>query len=120
MKKIIRLTENDLTNIIKRVIEEQEVNINYNKAIQCFLVKKGIKDNSGQVLKIDGSIGKLPNSKSAQAIQKYQQKIGVTDDGVWGNETKTKIPPSDLEIFKQCISDEGDIIDKGLHFFGLD
>jgi hypothetical protein len=44
----------------------------------------------------------------------------VTDDGVWGNETKTKIPPSDLEIFKQCISDYGDIIDKGKRWLGLD
>ena len=76
-KKIIRLTERDLTNIVKRVISEQDVDSNYNRAIQCFLNKKGIKDNTGQPLKLDGSIGNLPNSKSAQAIVKYQKKIGI-------------------------------------------
>ena len=93
---------------------------NYNSAIQCFLNKKGIKDDSGQSLKLDGSIGNLPNSKSAQAIAKYQSSIGVDDDGVWGYETNTKMPPKDKMIYKQCISDHGDLFDKGLHLFGLD
>jgi peptidoglycan hydrolase-like protein with peptidoglycan-binding domain len=119
-KKIIRLTEKDLTNIVKRVISEQDVDSNYNRAIQCFLNKKGIKDNTGQPLKLDGSIGNLPNSKSAQAIAKYQAKIGVSTDGVWGSETKTKMPQSDMVIYKQCVSDYGDIIDKGKHWLGLD
>ena len=64
-KKIIKLTESDLTRIVKRVIAEQEDG-NYKKGIQCFLNKRGIKDDSGQSLKIDGSIGNYPNSKTAQ------------------------------------------------------
>ena len=119
-KKIIKLTEGDLMNIVKRVIQEQDENYNSNKAIQCFLNKKGIKDNTGQALKLDGSIGNLPDSKSAQAIAKYQSSIGVDDDGVWGYETNTKMPPKDKMIYKQCISDHGDIIDKGMHLLGLD
>jgi hypothetical protein len=119
-KKVIKLTEGDLMNIVKRVIKEQDDNYKINMAIQCFLNKKGVKDDSGQSLKLDGSIGNLPNSKSAQAIAKYQSSIGVDDDGVWGYETNTKMPPKDKMIYKQCISDHGDIIDKGMHWLGLD
>jgi hypothetical protein len=119
-KKIIKLTENDLRNIVKRVISEQTENYNINMAIQCFLNKKGIKDDAGQPLKMDGSIGNLPNSESAQAIARYQGTIGVAQDGVWGNNTITKMPPKDKMIYKQCISDHGDIIDKGMHWLGLD
>jgi peptidoglycan hydrolase-like protein with peptidoglycan-binding domain len=86
------------------------------KAVQCFLNKKGIKDNSNQQLKVDGLLG----GKTAEALSKYQSKIGVTADGVWGSETYNKMPDKDVQIFKQCISDEGDFIDKGLHMFGLD
>jgi hypothetical protein len=119
-KKIIKLTESDLMNIVKRVIQEQDENYKINMAIQCFLNKKGIKDNNGQSLKLDGSIGNLPNSKSAQAIAKYQSSIGVNEDGVWGYDTNTKMPPKDKVIYKQCASEHGDIIDKGLHLLGLD
>jgi hypothetical protein len=119
-KKIIKLTESDLTRIVKRVIAEQEDG-NYKKGIQCFLNKRGIKDDSGQSLKIDGSIGNYPNSKTAQAIHSYQSKIGVyPTDGVWGEDTMRKMPNKDREMFKQCVSDYGDIFDKGAHFLGLD
>jgi hypothetical protein len=43
-KKIIKLNESDLMNIVKRVIKEQDENYKINMAIQCFLNKKGIKD----------------------------------------------------------------------------
>jgi hypothetical protein len=119
-QKIIRLTESDLTRIVKRVIAEQDDN-HYKKGIQCFLNKKGIKDDSGQSLKIDGSIGNYPNSKSAQAISNYQVKIGVYPaDGVWGEDTMRKMPNKDKEMFKQCVADYGDIIDKGFHWLGID
>ena len=122
MTKIIRLTEKDLTKLVKRVIKEQSemTNYNYNMAVQCFLNKKGIKDNSGQILKMDGSIGNYPKSKTAQAIVKYQSMIGATDDGVWGPDTMDKMPEADKTIYKQCKSDNGDIFDKVVHGFGLD
>ena len=119
-KKIIKLTKSDLTRILKKEIAEQEDG-NYKKGIQCFLNKRGIKDDSGQSLKIDGSIGNYPNSKTAQAISNYQSKIGVYPaDGVWGENTMSKMPNRDKEIFKQCVSDYGDIFDKGAHWLGLD
>ena len=120
-QKIIKLTESDLTRIVKRVIKEQTEGYNYNRAIQCFLNKKGIKDDEGRALVIDGSIGNYPKSKSAQAISNYQAKIGVYPaDGVWGPDTMGKMANKDKEMFKQCVSDYGDILDKGAHFFGLD
>ena len=39
MKKVIKLTEADLTKIVKRVIKEQDEVYNGNMAIQCFLNK---------------------------------------------------------------------------------
>lgn len=119
-KKIIKLTENDLMNIVKRVISEQTETYNFNMAIQCFLNKRGIKDDAGQPLKMDGSIGNYPASKSAQAVYRYQSKIGVDTDGVWGYNTGDSMPPEDKKIFKQCVSEHGDIFDKGLHMLGLD
>jgi hypothetical protein len=119
-KKVIRLTESDLTRIVKRVIAEQEEG-DYKRGIQCFLNKRGIKDDSGQSLKIDGLIGNYPASKTAQAISNYQSKIGVYPaDGVWGEDTMRKMPSKDKEMFKQCVSDYGDIFDKGAHWLGLD
>ena len=94
---------------------------NYNSAIQCFLNKKGVKDDAGQPLKIDGSIGNYPKSKSAQAIAKYQSMINVYPvDGVWGEDTMDAMPEKDKVIFKQCISDYGDLFDKIVHYFGWD
>lgn len=103
------------------VVSEQNENYKINMAIQCFLNKKGVKDDSGQPLKMDGSIGRLPNSKSAQAIARYQGMIKVyPTDGVWGPDTMGKMPDSDKKIYKQCVSDHGDLIDKGRHWLGLD
>jgi hypothetical protein len=103
------------------VISEQTETYNRNMAIQCFLNKKGVKDDAGQSLKMDGSIGNYPDSKSAQAIVKYQTMIKVyPTDGVWGPETMKKMPESDMKIYKDCVSEHGDLFDKGLHFFGLD
>lgn len=119
-KKVVKLTENDLKNIVKRVIKEQDENYKINMTIQCFLNKKGIKDDAGQSLKLDGSIGNLPNSKSAQAVAKYQSMIKVTPDGVWGEDTMDAMPEKDKVIFKQCMSDYGDLFDKIAHYFGWD
>ena len=128
MKKFT-LTEEERKEILeqhkshgyKTIINEQSETINMNKAIQCFLNKKGITDDAGQPLKVDGSIGRYPNSKSAQAIVKYQEMIkSYPTEGVWGADTMKKMPESDKKIYKQCISDHGDIIDKGRHWLGLD
>lgn len=94
---------------------------NYNMAIQCFLNKKGVKDDDGKPLKMDGSIGNWPKSKSAQAIANYQSMIKVYPaDGVWGEDTMDAMPDKDKVIFKQCVSDHGDLFDKIAHYFGWD
>ena len=118
--KIIKLTESDLTRIVKRVIKEQTEGYNFNRGLQCFLNKKGFRDYDGNMLKLDGSIDNYPKSKSAQAIFKYQDTIGVVPDGVWGSNTMDKMPKGDKKVFKECISDYGDIFDKGAHWLGID
>ncbi len=123
MKKYV-LTESQYNKLMDRLISEQPEHYNYNMAIQCFLNKKGIKDDSGQPLKMDGSIGTYPKSKSAQAILNYQQTLKKLDpkymDGTWGEMTMMAMPPQDMVIFKDCKSEHGDIFDKGMHLFGLD
>ena len=93
---------------------------NFNRGVQCFLNKKGFRDNDGNILKLDGSIGNYPKSKSAQAIFKYQDTIGATPDGVWGSETMDKMPEGDKKVFKDCISEYGDLFDKLFHWLGWD
>jgi hypothetical protein len=96
-------------------ILEQDIKTNTNKAIQCFLNKKGIRDNEGKQLSIDGSIGTLAGgSRSAQAIEKYQNIIKVRPDGVWGQETINKMPDNDKKLYQECLVTYGDFIDKGM------
>jgi hypothetical protein len=98
-------------------IEEYEANL----VIQCFLIKKGITDDNNQKIVKDGRIGSLPNSKSAQAISKYQRAIGsYPNDGIWGEDTMKRMPKADKELIKQCAADEGNIFDKFMHWIGMD
>ena len=125
MKKII-ITESQLKKVVDKVLNEQSdlTNYNFNKAVQSFLIKKKITDSNNQPIKKDGSIGTLAkNSKSAQAIAKYQSIIGVEPDGVFGYDTMEKMKtkfPNDYKLWLQCKSEEGDLFDKGAHFLGLD
>jgi len=90
----------------------------YNKAIQCFLNKKGVTDDNGNKLVIDGSIGNYPNSKSAQAIYKYQKMVKAYPvDGKWGQDTMSKMSDEDKKMYKECLSQYEDIIDKIINFF---
>jgi hypothetical protein len=119
MAKRFIISEEERSDIRSRygLINEQNESPELKKAIQCFLNKKGFRDDANQPLKIDGLMG----GKTAQALSKYQSKIGVYPaDGVWGPVTQNKMNGSDVQIFKQCVSDEGSFIDKGLHMFGFD
>lgn len=96
-------------------IMEQTELMNKNKAIQCFLNKKGIRDKENKPLEVDGSIGTLDNnSKTAQAIEKYQNTLKVRPDGVWDDETKNKMPENDKKLYQECLVEHGDFIDKGM------
>ena len=108
--RILNLHENATK---RQYLSEQTELAKINKAIQCFLNKKGIKDDDGNELDVDGSIGRLPNSKSAQAIRNYQSMIKVyPTDGVWGDDTASAMSDEDKEIMKNCVSEHGGLLDK--------
>ena len=118
MSKRFIISEEERSDIRSRygLVNEQNESPELKKGVQCFLNKKGFKDDSNKPLSVDGKW----DERTAQALSKYQSKIGVTADGVWGSETQNKMNDRDVQIFKQCVSDEGSFIDKGLHMFGLD
>jgi hypothetical protein len=105
MAKIIKLTESDLTRVVKRVINEQLLEREFTQKIQAFLNKKM---NAG--LELDGKTGR--NSKTAGAISKYQSSIGVfPDDGVWGPNTYSKMPEKDKIMLKNIVVNQGGVWD---------
>lgn len=114
-KKVIRLTEQDLTKIVHRVISEQTEERNFIKGVQRFLNKKlKLKPE----LVVDGKTG--PNSKTSEAIEKYQSMIRVFPaDGVWGEQTWNSMPESDKKLLKDLIAEEGGLIDRFLNWLGL-
>jgi hypothetical protein len=112
VKKVIRLTESDLTKIVNKVIKEQTEERNFIKGIQNFLNSKGAK------LTVDGKTG--PNSQTEKAIMAYQNKIGVyPTDGQWGPNTWEKMPEKDRVLLKKLIAQEGGLIDVFLNKIGL-
>jgi len=112
-KKVIRLTEADLTNVIKRVITEQSEERNITRAIQKFLnktMKAGLSE--------DGRTGR--NSATEAAISKYQSRIGVyPSDGTWGPNTWDKMPEQDRKLLKDLIAKEGGPVDTFLNWLGV-
>ena len=115
-KKVIKLTENDLYRIVKRVINEQASDLNRKKSIQCFLSKKSLYKGE-----IDGLMGE----KTEIAVEQYQVNAKVyPSDGVWGPETEKKMNDADKKIFKACQDQYGDMMDKIVggvsKFFGLE
>jgi peptidoglycan hydrolase-like protein with peptidoglycan-binding domain len=119
MKKIIRLTESDLTKIVKRVISEQNVEREFVRAIQQFLISKKITGDNRQPLVVDGRTDNNLTSQTAQAISKYQAAIGcLRNDGVWGDETWDKMPPKDRQQLEDFVADEGGFIDQFINWIG--
>ena len=105
MKKIIKLTESDLTRVVKRVINEQMYHREHVYRVQAFLNKR---INAG--LELDGRTGR--NSKTADAIAKYQGMIGVyPTDGTWGLNTYNKMPEKDKIMLKNIVVDNGGVWD---------
>jgi peptidoglycan hydrolase-like protein with peptidoglycan-binding domain len=95
----------------KPLLSEQTEEANITKSIQCFLNKRM---NAG--LAVDG----LAGSNTSKAIEQYQSNLGVFPaDGVWGPQTKEKMPPKDKQMLEECVNEHSDIIDKVLRWFGL-
>ena len=119
-KKIIRLTEADLTNLVKRVISEQNIDREFVRAIQRFLISKKITGDNRQPLVVDGKTDNNLKSQTAQAISKYQAAIGCrATEGVWGEETWSKMPSKDKKQLQDLVADEGGLIDKFLNWIGV-
>jgi len=111
MTKIIKLTESDLTRIVKKVISEQSIEREITQKIQAFLNKKM---NAG--LELDGKTGR--NSKTAGAISKYQSSIGVFPaDGVWGPDTYSKMPEKDKIMLRDTVVEQGGVWKNFLKWF---
>jgi murein L,D-transpeptidase YcbB/YkuD len=120
MKKTIRLTESDLTKIVKRVISEQTEERNFIKGVQQFLNAKKITGDNKKPLTIDGKTDNNLSSQTAQAIERYQAMIGVyPTDGVWGPDTWDKMPVKDKTLLKNLIAKEGGLVDRFLNWIGL-
>lgn len=108
-KRIVRLTESDLVRIVRNVINEQSEETKFIRGVQNFLNQK---INAGLV--VDGKTG--TNSKTAEAIRKYQSMIGLHPaDGVWGYNTWMQMPEKDQKLLKSLIAKEGGIIDRFLN-----
>jgi hypothetical protein len=111
MARIVKLTESDLTRIVKKVITEQSIEREFVQKIQAFLNKKM---NAG--LELDGKTGS--NSKTAGAISKYQTSIGVLPaDGVWGPMTYSKMPEKDKIMLKNTVVEQGGVWENFLKWF---
>jgi hypothetical protein len=122
MKKVIRLTEDDLTKIVERVISEQSEERNFVKGVQKFLNAKKITGHNKQPLMVDGKTDNNLSSQTAQAIEKYQLMIGMTPaeaDGVWGTSTSEKMSSKDKSLLKDFVAKEGGVIDRFLNWIGL-
>lgn len=113
MKKYI-FTESQLKKVIETTITEQTAERDAKKAIQCFL-NKVLKPSPK--LTVDG----LHGEKTADAIAEFQgTKDYIDADGVWGYSTAQSMTPQEKAIFRQCVSDTGDLGDKIFHFLGID
>jgi hypothetical protein len=109
-QKVVRLTEQDLVRIVKRVISEQTEETKFTMAVQNFLNKK-----LGTKLVVDGKTG--PNSETAKAIAKYQSMINLYPaDGVWGFNTWQKMPQQDKKLLNDMIAEQGGIIDRFINW----
>jgi hypothetical protein len=118
-KKVIRLTENELAGLVKRVITEQNLERDFVRAIQRFLISKKITGDNRQPLMVDGKTDNNLTSQTAQAISKYQAAIGCRrNDGVWGDETWDKMPPKDRQQLEDFVADEGGPIDQFMNWIG--
>jgi hypothetical protein len=99
MKKVIRLTESDLKNLIKRVIEEQDEEMYKTVvAIQKFLNNRYKNDKTFKQLTVDGKTG--PNSQTEMAIKKYQKEKRLDDDGLIGHDTMEAMRKDGLDKFE--------------------
>ena len=100
MGKVIKLTEADLTKIVKRVMKEQSEERKHTMAVQKFLNDKRVLNAK---LVEDGKTGR--NSETEKAIMKLQDMLGVIPtDGTWGEDTENALEAKKPEWYKIWMS----------------
>jgi peptidoglycan hydrolase-like protein with peptidoglycan-binding domain len=93
-KKIIRLTEKDLTNIVKRVIKEQ----NQMSGEEVFELQHALNDyfklkNNPKRIVVDAKWG----PSTIEALKMFQKAEGINPDGIAGRDTYDKLHSSGLD-----------------------
>jgi hypothetical protein len=88
MKKVIRLTENDLVRLVKKVINEQNNPVKLKKGDIVTIVKKG--DTSAKPVETDAMVKVVYDAGSGK------QRIGYKISG--GNEVQTDFDPMKMEF----------------------
>ena len=100
MAKVIRLTEADLTKIVKLVIKEESEERKHTRAVQQFLNDKRVLNAK---LVEDGKTGR--NSETEKAIMKLQNMLGVIPtDGTWGKDTEDALEKKKPVWYDICMS----------------
>jgi peptidoglycan hydrolase-like protein with peptidoglycan-binding domain len=107
-KKIIRLTETDLTNIVKRVIKEQ----NQMSGQDVFELQTALNDYfEMKNVKVNGKLYQIPvDSKwgpgTINALKMFQKAEKVNPDGIAGPDTYKALHKLGLnqDIFDKVIS----------------
>jgi hypothetical protein len=108
MKKIIRLTEADLTRLVKRIIKEQGQEKNpagCAKNYVNFLFKSSEMDDDNERV-IDGgdlfywNNNKIPTMSNLEAYERFLNHLrGVMEDGLFSDEECTDTTFEDIEPF---------------------
>lgn len=125
MNKKILISEDERKRILSlhekhknlNLVNEQDEDPNHEfiRAVQRFL-----NDKIKAGLVVDGLTDNNMKSKTAQAIAKLQQQMGVYPvDGVWGSDTWEKLSKEDKKKLEDLVAEEGGLISRFLHWIGL-
>jgi hypothetical protein len=108
MKKIIRLTEADLTRLVKRIIKEQGQEKNPSECAKNyvkFLFKTSIMDDDNETVLDGGDLfywnnNKFPTMNNLEAYERFLNHLkGVMEDGLFSDEECTDTTFEDIEPF---------------------
>jgi peptidoglycan hydrolase-like protein with peptidoglycan-binding domain len=107
-KKIIRLTEADLTNLVKRVIKEQ----NQMSGQEVFELQTALNDYfKMKKVMVNGKLFQIPVDSlwgpgTVNALKMFQKAEKITDDGIAGPSTYKALHKLglDQDIFDKVIS----------------
>ena len=125
MKNLFEINEDEKNRILnlhenfknKGILNEQDEDPNHEfiRAVQKFL-----NDKIKAGLVVDGLTDRNMKSKTAQAIAKFQQQMGVYPvDGVWGTDTWEKLSKEDKKKLEDLVAKEGGLISTFLNWIGL-